>query len=149
MMATSRCHVIVLFMYSFFLSSHGSVYCLLCLFLLSLLLDKREKEMGGKRTEKKNEEEEEVAAAADDEQKHETRKIESILLSNEGKKRGEEEHIFFIIRQATHVSRTHRTAFYSTTEIEKKRKTIFPLCLSLSLFFVSCLSSILVYYCAE
>jgi hypothetical protein len=48
------------------------------------------------------------------------------------KEEEEEEHIFFIIRQAAHVSRTYRTAFSSTTEIEKERKTIFFSSLSLN-----------------
>jgi hypothetical protein len=55
------------------------------------------------------------------------------MVSDEGKKEeGEEEHIFFVIRQTVHVSRTHRTAFSSIIEIEKKRKTIFFSLLSLN-----------------
>jgi hypothetical protein len=93
----------------------------------------------GKRTEKSEGEEE----IDDDEQKHETSNIESILLSDEGKKKKKKSTYFFIIRQTTYVSRTPRPAFFPTTEIEEKRKTIFFLRL------VSCLSSILVYYSAE
>ncbi len=105
----------------FFLSSLVSVYCLLCLFLLSLLLDKREKEMG-KRTEKKGWEGRRSWWWWTKTRDKEDRKHFGIRW---GKKEEEEEqHIFFIIRQATHVSRMHRTAFCSVRGIEKKRKTI-------------------------
>jgi hypothetical protein len=69
----------------------------------------RKKDLGGKKKKKKGIDDD------DDEQRHEREKID-VLVSD---KRIEEksEHIFFIIRQATHVSRTHRTPFYSILEI--------------------------------